>query len=266
MKTQKPLRVVLIGAGNVAQAMAERLQSQGISIVQVISKRLIKAKQLAKKLKVNAFTNQLNEIDTNGTVFIIAVSDDALPEVCNFFNQPLFKGKTIFHTAGSQPASLLKQCPGLTGVIYPLQTFTRGIAQDWSKIPIFIEANGKSAQNALLKMARLFNKRVQNINFEKRMHLHLAAVFINNFANHLLTLANDVATENGLYFKDFVPLLNQTVVKAEKIGPVKAQTGPAKRGDKKTIQKHLALLPKNSYHYKTYKLLSESIYNHPSYV
>src|SRR5690606_27140655 len=91
--------------------------------------------------------------------------------------------------------------------------------------------------------------------------LHLSAVLVNNFVNALFVEANHLlADESGQRkFDLLLPLARQTVEKVKNMDPRAAQTGPAKRGDKKIIRKHLRLLKENSDLRKIYKQLSSLI-------
>ena len=261
------LRIALVGSGNVATAMGLELKAKGALIVQVFSKNIQKAKLLGRQMGAASCIADLNELTTAADVYLVAVRDDVLPEVAAHFSGGLYKGKIIFHTSGSQPSKVFEKCEGWAGVIYPLQTFTKGYLQPiWDKVPLFIEpANVKSLPH-LKRIARLLSNKQRVIAFEKRIQLHLAAVFINNFTNHLLKLGDDVLRQQNLELKDFEALIGQTVEKALKIGPAKSQTGPARRKDKNTIKKHLDLLKAHAPARKVYQLFSTAILNDPDYV
>ena len=72
--------------------------------------------------------------------------------------------------------------------------------------------------------------------------LHLAAVFVNNFTNHMLVQGREIALKAGFSFEILSPLIQETIAKALELGPENSQTGPAVRNDKNTIEKHLELL------------------------
>ena len=95
---------------------------------------------------------------------------------------------------------------------------------------------------------------------QQRAQLHLAAVFACNFANHMCTLADDLLKEAGLPFEDLLPLIDETTAKLHDMPPAEAQTGPARRGDKKIQQQHIEKL--DDAKARIYQLISDSIYNH----
>lgn len=100
--------------------------------------------------------------------------------------------------------------------------------------------------------------KVVEISSEDRRKLHLAAVFINNFTNHLYHISEEIVTENNLDFDLLKPLIMETAIKVNILSPSEAQTGPAKRNDKKKIEKHLDLLNNDQYR-EIYKIITKSI-------
>ncbi|WP_373517045.1 DUF2520 domain-containing protein, partial [Pricia sp.] len=93
---------------------------------------------------------------------------------------------------------------------------------------------------------------------EQRKVLHLAAVFVNNFTNHLYHIGKEICDEKGLPFEILQPLIQETLDKTEQLTPYDAQTGPARRGDSETLEKHLGQL-KNPEYKKVYEVMGESI-------
>ena len=91
------------------------------------------------------------------------------------------------------------------------------------------------------------------------MKLHVAAVVVSNFTNHLYTLAEDYCLKEGLDFKQLLPLIEETALRIKNTSPKLAQTGPAIRHDKETIQKHIELLKNHPQLKNLYVLLTESI-------
>ncbi len=65
--------------------------------------------------------------------------------------------------------------------------------------------------------------------------------------------------KTGLPFEVLYPLINETIMKAREIGPVKSQTGPALRLDKGTIEKHIDLLSFSPELQRIYKEVTDSI-------
>ena len=146
------------------------------------------------------------------------------------------------------------------GVFYPLQTFSKSRDIDFSTIPVCIEANTEKNYTLLNKLGNALSNDVRAVSSSQRKGLHLAAVFVCNFVNHLYAMGANVCKENDLPFEVLKPLILETANKVMGLHPSEAQTGPAKRNDKKTMKNHLKALD-NKEHKKIYKLLSKAIKN-----
>jgi len=247
-------QIVLIGAGNVATHLGLALQQSGCSILQVYSKTELSASVLGKKLQV-PYSISFSEINLNADVYIFSVKDSVLVDCVK--EMPVVQGMFV-HTAGSVPLSVFDGFTNRCGVLYPLQTFSKNREISFAEIPVFIEASNKDDEDLLRKLSHLISKKVNVLSSEKRQYLHLSAVFACNFVNHIYDLASQVLKEQNLSFDYLLPLIKETAAKVEEMTPCKAQTGPAIRGDKSVIQKHLNLLT-NEKNKKIYGMLSESI-------
>lgn len=245
------ITVAVIGAGNVAQHLILAFQkAKDIQLVQVLAR---KPKQLTNLLGSHGIVteySQLKEVD----LYIIAVSDNAIATVSS---QIPFKNKLVVHTSGSMELNVLDS-KNRKGVFYPLQTFSKAKPLDFSQIPIALEAENESDYTVLETVANAISTQVHHINSEQRKALHIAAVFVCNFTNHLYKIGNDICIENNLSFDLLKPLILETADKIITLSPTDAQTGPAKREDTVTINAHLNFL-KNHTQKDIYKLLTQSI-------
>jgi predicted short-subunit dehydrogenase-like oxidoreductase (DUF2520 family) len=163
----------------------------------------------------------------------------------------------VVHTSGSAPMESLNP-NNRKGVFYPLQTFTKGKEVDFTSIPICIESQFNSDYTILKKVADSISDKVFIINSGQRRSLHVSAVFVNNFVNHLYTIGNAICDEHQVPFEILQPLIRETAEKIVTLSPSEAQTGPAKRNDKTTIEAHLNFLSDEN-HKNIYKLLTQSI-------
>lgn len=249
------VRIVLIGTGNVATHLFDAFsKSAALDVVQVYGRSTANLHHFSDKVATTTNIAQLVKAD----MYIIAVTDDAIAEVAG---QIPFDDHMIVHTSGSvEMEVLLSKNPKKkkVGVFYPLQTFTKGIAVDFSDIPICLEANSKEGLEQLQKLAKTISKSTYTINSEQRKSLHLAAVFVCNFVNHLYHIGHDLAHQHQLPFDILKPLIKETARKIEDGIPKDVQTGPAKRNDTGTIEKHLNQLDNKTYR-ELYQLLTKSI-------
>ena len=166
----------------------------------------------------------------------------------------------MVHTSGATPQSIFeKNGAKRFGVFYPLETFSSNRNPDFSEIPICVDANSKKDFELLKKLGKKISSNVHHISDEKRAVIHVAAVFVNNFANHLSYIADDILKENKIPFEILLPLMKETVSKLENGAPSEMQTGPAKRGDEKTIQRHLEFLNDFPEYAKLYEIMTDGI-------
>ena len=255
------MKIVFIGSGNVATHMAMALKNAGSDIIQIYSRTDTNAQLLAHKVSAEPISD-LNNLNREADLYIFSLNADILPS----FDKMMPDTSGIWaHTAGSVPMNLFggRLNRGGYGVIYPLQTFSKEREMDFTKISIFIEGDIIETKNSLLSLARTISDDVKFLDSESRKYLHLAAVFANNFSNHMFTLANEILRERGIEFDALRPLIVETAAKVLEMEPKKAQTGPAIRLDVKVINKHLELI-KDDKIKEIYTILSESINRHSS--
>ncbi|MFE3868240.1 Rossmann-like and DUF2520 domain-containing protein [Flavobacterium sp. LS2P90] len=248
-------KVIIIGSGNVAQhliAAFQKSQNMGteIDLIQVFSRQKESVSHLLDLKKITDDLATLEEAD----LYIIAVSDDAIAAVSS---QIPFKNRLVVHTSGSIPLNALDD-DNRKGVFYPLQTFTKNKEVDFKTIPICLESENATDFQLLEKVAKMISDKVFAINSEQRKALHVAAVFVNNFTNHLYQIGSEICQENQVPFEILKPLISETAQKIMVLSPEEAQTGPAKRNDSATIEAHKAFLSDEN-HLKIYKTLTQSI-------
>lgn len=251
------IKVSIIGSGNVAQHLIVALQNSiingaEIEMVQVFSSQKTTLSHLLNFNKITDDWKTLAEAD----LYIIAVSDDAIATVSE---QIPYKNKLVVHTSGAISLEILAS-NNRKGVFYPLQTFSKNKTVDFKIIPICIESQNASDYQLLQKVAQSISDSVFAINSKQRKALHLAAVFVNNFTNHLYKIGNDICIENNLPFEILRPLIQETAEKITQLSPNEAQTGPAIRNDIETINAHLSFLSDENQK-NIYTILTQSIQN-----
>jgi predicted short-subunit dehydrogenase-like oxidoreductase (DUF2520 family) len=253
----KPESVSFIGAGNLAWHLAPVLDNVGYAVREVYSKRRKNAIALAEKLYHCEVIEDLDFSESPSRIFIISISDDAIEEVAGKLRLPA--QSLVVHTSGSKPLSVLEKIKGLTGVFYPLQTFTKNRKIPFDDIPLFIETADASSEKRLIAMGKSICKKVTKVSSEERKVLHLAAVFAANFSNHMVTLSKEVMFKHGINFDHLKPLIAETLNKSLQIGPENAQTGPARRGDLQILDSHMELLKDDPEVAEIYRTISQHI-------
>ncbi|MFT7901209.1 DUF2520 domain-containing protein [Tenacibaculum ascidiaceicola] len=244
------IKVVIIGGGNVATHLANAFsKTNEVSLVQMYARNI---EQIQHLKEATPITNSI-ELLTEADVYIIAVSDDAIGDVSRKIEQ---KNGLVVHTSGSVAMQSL-QNTGRKGIFYLLQSFSKDKDVNFDEIPFCLEAENEEDLQLLEALAKSIGKKIYRINSEQRKRLHVAAVFVNNFTNHMYKIGADICNEHQVPFEVLLPLIQETAQKITELSPKAAQTGPAKRNDQKTIQNHLALL--NAEQQEIYKLITKSI-------
>ena len=248
-------KVIIIGSGNVAQHLItvfEQEQNNGseIELVQVYSRQIASVSLLLDHARIVDDLQSLAEAD----LYIIAVSDVAS---ANIATQRPFKNRLVVHTSGGVTLNTLDD-NNRKGVFYPLQTFSKNKEVDFKTIPICIESENATDYQLLEKVAKSISDKIFAINSEQRKALHVAAVFVNNFTNHLYQVGQEICQENQVPFEILIPLITETAQKITLLSPLEAQTGPAKRNDTATIAAHEVFLT-NKNQLKIYQTLTQSI-------
>ena len=272
------MKIVLIGAGNLATHLGKALHAAGHDMVQVFSRTMQSAETLASLLDAEPLTD-IAQVRDDADVYIFSVKDSALvqlvAQLCRHEADGLVedgavnalrkakKGeheRVFLHTAGSMPMSVFKGMAQHYGVLYPMQTFSRQREVDFSIIPCFVEANDEFAQKQIEGLAREISGRVYQLSSEDRKYLHLSAVFACNFANHCYAISQELLEEHGIPFDVMLPLINETAAKVHEMKPKDAQTGPAVRYDENVIGKQSKLLENHPHFKKVYDSMSKSIH------
>ena len=251
------MKIVLIGAGNLATHLGKALHAAGHDMVQVFSRTMQSAETLASLLDAEPLTD-MAQVRDDADVYIFSVKDSALEQL---ISQLCGGEKKVFlHTAGSMPMSVFREKALHYGVLYPMQTFSKQREVDFSIIPCFIEANDEFALKQIEGLAGQISHRVYQLSSEDRKYLHLSAVFACNFANHCYAASQELLQLHGIPFDVMLPLIDETAAKVHGMTPKDAQTGPAVRYDENVIGKQMQLLENQPYFQKIYDCMSKSIH------
>ncbi|MGK6351966.1 Rossmann-like and DUF2520 domain-containing protein [Parapedobacter sp. DT-150] len=248
--------VVLLGSGHVATHLGKALAEAGHRIVQVYSQTLAHAAALAANVNAEAI-GDLASLAADADLYIIAVKDDAIEQVAA--QLPSSLEGIVVHTAGSVDMNVLA-AQAHYGVLYPVQTFSKAKAVDFSTIPIAVEAADGDTHTRLSKLASSLSSRVFPCDSKQRLSLHVAAVFACNFTNHFYAIGAKILQEHQLDFDLIRPLILETAEKVMVHQPTDVQTGPAVRNDAETMAKHLKLLEGRPQLREIYRKLSREIF------
>jgi len=247
------MEVVILGSGNVATHLAYALKKAEYHVKQVFSRQYEHARQLADGIGAEP-VDQLQHITTEADVYIIAVKDESIQEVASSLR---LRNKILLHTSGSTDMDVLRPFSTSYGVLYPLQTISKEVELDFSKIPLILEFSDQRTKEMMMNLAFKLSPLIYEYNSEQRRCLHLGAVFACNFSNFLYTISYDFLKGKEVDFSLLKPLIMETAAKIQDHIPKDIQTGPAVRNDQNTIQKHMALLE----HYPAWKNIYQVLSN-----
>lgn len=248
------MRIVMIGSGNAASVLSRHISEMNHQIVQVYNRTESAGKALAGSLG-SVFIDDPHQITDEADLYIVALSDNALFDLSSWL--PPLK-KLVVHTAGSVSKELLQPVALNYGVLYPLQSLNAAIKSTPS-IPFLVDASSPENLAFLYDFAKSLSADVEVASDEDRRAMHLAAVIVNNFTNHLYAVAEKFCEASHINFRLLLPLIGETVNRLEYLPAGRLQTGPAFRNDNSTIDRHLQMLAKHPELAVLYGTLTESI-------
>jgi predicted short-subunit dehydrogenase-like oxidoreductase (DUF2520 family) len=252
--------ISFIGAGNVAWHLAPAFENAGHVVKEVYSRTGESARKLVGNLYDAEYVDSLNFSASEAQLFIICIPDDFIEEVASQIILP--EQSILVHTSGAKSIQILPEfSASAIGVFYPLQTFSKNRKIDFEALPILLESNNKDALALLEQLSNSISNNVQVVDSDRRAQLHIAAVFACNFSNFMMSIAEDLLNNAKLDFDLIRPLIAETIEKSLLLKPSLAQTGPAKRGDLATLDKHMQMLAKHPAYSEIYKLVSQHILN-----
>ena len=250
------MNISLIGSGNVATHLAHALYDLKHQIVQVYSPNLQNAQQLASLVQAQPVC-QLQELQP-ADLYLIAVKDSAIAEIAAQLSHLNLQG-IVAHTSGSTALDAIQQSSPDYGVFYPLQTFSKAKAVDFTQVPLLLEGSSIKVIQQLDILARLLSTQVYHYSTQQRRSLHLAAVIACNFSNYLYSVADDYLTRQDVDFDLLKPLILETASKIQHHAPILMQTGPAVRHDQGILDMHQHMLGSQPHLKQVYELLSQGI-------
>lgn len=245
------IEIVLLGSGNVATHLFKAFSAtDGILVKQVFNHSAQSLNYFQDKIATTTKISELSKAD----IYLMALKDDVIPEVASHLQD---RTGLVVHTSGSVPLRALEGCKR-QGIFYPLQTFSKEKKVNYSEIPFCLESNNAEDLRLLKTLAAKISGKAYEINSEQRKKLHLSAVFVCNFVNHLYAVGEQICQKSNIPFDILKPLIKETANKIQHASPAEVQTGPAIRNDQSTIQGHLQLL-ESSENKKIYELLTSAI-------
>lgn len=246
------MKISIIGSGNVGSHLAKKLFSLKHDIVEVYSHTFSNAEALAQEVSAQPL-RALKDLSPDVHLVAIAVPDDHIAEVSDALPE---LDALLVHTSGSVDSTALDKHQRY-GVFYPMQTFKKDQELSWEGLPCFLYANNAEDLKLLQTIAAEAMVKHTVLDDAQRAALHIAAVFANNYTNHMLVIAEGIMKANKLDYNLLKPLIRRTFDHDR--WPSEVQTGPAQRGDEKTLEKQLTLLEYSERYQTIYAMIAASI-------
>ena len=244
-----PTTIAVVGAGRVGRSLARALRRRGYRIGAVVARRSGSAQAAARFIGAGKPRAQIEAAAARADIVLISTPDSAVGETAERLAElPVrWRGKTALHTSGalsSRELLPLRRRGAAVGCLHPLYPFPQAV----KKLPrgiVFGVEGGWRARAVAARLAKALGGTVVRVQAGGKAHYHAAAVMA---AGHLLTLlelASRVLARAGLRGRDtrrvLVPLAEATLRSYGERG-AHAWTGPIKRGDAETVERHLVAL------------------------
>lgn len=254
------MKTVLIGLGNLGSQLAKKIEkTRGWHLKQIISNGSYFSRKLARELEV-PFTKNLHKIDQEADLYLLAIPDDQIEPLTKEMSLHLNSSCLLAHTSGNTSMNQINSYFSNRSIFYPLQTFSKSRIPDWKQIPICVEANQIASEKKLLALAKKLSHKVYRLSETERKTAHLAAVVSMNFSNYLIETARTILEQDGIDKNLIAPLLEEMMQKLNDPEVKSTQTGPAMRGDDKTMKAHIKMLKQHPALQKIYRDISKAIY------
>jgi predicted short-subunit dehydrogenase-like oxidoreductase (DUF2520 family) len=241
--------VAIVGAGRVGTAFGVRLRRAGHRIVAASGR----GATVARARSYLGAVPVLPPVDAarRGELVLIATPDDAIEPTCEAIVEGagVTTGAVVCHASGatSLVALAAAEAVGATVLsIHPLQTFpdVGSAIERLAGCPMAVTARTDPGADLGWQLALDAGGRPFRLADDAKPLYHAAAVIASNYLVAITALARDVGSAAGLDdpVRLFAPLQGTTLANVSSMGPERALTGPAVRGDAGTIDRHLVAL------------------------
>lgn len=246
----RPKRIVVVGSGRLAEALLSSPALVHHRHVELAARNRERLEQLSAEYHCLPY----DESVTHEAVVLLCVNDGALAETASAFSHI---ARVMVHFSGT--SALIEAERFDSAVMWPVHSFGETEKPSWTQIPWITEHRGTEAGLFVADFLAALGCTSVELNVQQRRELHLAAVVMNNFSNHLATLAFEWCAKQGLPPTALQHLAEQTFSRLRFTAPEAAQTGPARRGDTSTLEQHLNMLNENPQLREIYQMFSKQI-------
>jgi predicted short-subunit dehydrogenase-like oxidoreductase (DUF2520 family) len=244
-------RIAIVGAGNLAGALAVSLRAAGYEIEQVIARESAASMRRARRLarEVGAAAVPTARVQIQADVVWFCVPDGAMAGAAeSFAGATDWRGKVALHSSGalaSDELAVLHRRGAAVASVHPLMTFVRSSQPSLVDVPFALEGDQK-ALRAARAIVRDLGGQPFTIRKRHKAAYHAWGMFASPLLTALLAASERVAVAAGVSRKAarkrMLPILKQTLANYARLGAPGAFSGPIARGDVATVKKHLSIL------------------------
>jgi predicted short-subunit dehydrogenase-like oxidoreductase (DUF2520 family) len=244
-------RITVVGAGNLASALAVSLRAAGYKIDQIISQKKPASMRRARKLarEVGALAMPAVRAQIHAEIVWFCVPDAAIAGAAKSLAEAAnWSGKVALHSSGaltSEELAVLRLRGAAVASVHPLMTFVRGSRPSLVDVPFAIEGSRKAVRAAGALIRNLHGKAF-SIRKQHKEAYHAWGMFASPLLTALLANNERVAAAAGVTSRaareKMLPILKQTLVNYARLGAPGTFSGPIARGDVATVEKHLKVL------------------------
>jgi predicted short-subunit dehydrogenase-like oxidoreductase (DUF2520 family) len=241
--------IAIVGAGNLARALAPALRRAGYTVTDVVVRNcpdsLRRGKLLAKRAGARIVT--LEEAKLDSEVLWICVTDDAIAATARVLASR-WHGRVALHSSGALTADALapwRKRGTAVASIHPMMTFVGGGTPSLADVPFAVEGD-RTAVRMAGRIAKDLGGRSFAIASKSKTLYHAMGSFSSPLVIATLAMAERVGRAAGIPRRDvpkiIEPILRQTLKNYSSGGAATAFSGPIVRADIETIRKHLRAL------------------------
>ncbi|MGN6105699.1 MAG: DUF2520 domain-containing protein [Kofleriaceae bacterium] len=249
MTARNPTTFV-VGAGPVATALAGALRLGGVPVLGLWARRAPQARAAGSSAGVAAFSSAPPDILLETEVIVLAVRDQVIGDVAQMLlgTGLVNKKHVLLHCAGAASAQELlggvaDQVAGI-GTLHPLSAIADGkAAMRTLKGTVFGVEGDEVGRDAATRLVGALNGVVLALDGSQMAAYHAAAALASNYVVAAIDAAAAVLSSAGVAperaAQALVPLAEGALRNVSTRGTTAGLTGPVRRGDAETIQRHL---------------------------
>ena len=250
------MKFALIGASKTGISIAYHLWKMGHQPIFLWNRS---GNNLAKAngyLNFETRSTNLENCPSDCDFIIFSISDDAIENVAERFLS-IYKNKNakIFHTSGALDSSVFGKYQN-SGSFHPVISIS-SIEDGINIIPQTTFTCEGNIAEFLVQLADEIGESGIQLSKEQKQNIHLSAVFMNNYLSGMIEKIKILNKNAGLaehYTEKILQSISrQTITKSWQYPIDEILTGPVKRGDVKTIEKHLDILQNDDLFQQLYK-------------